>query len=226
MIIGFAPTTNTPPKKDATGAFIPEGRNFMKFHVQPPGNLVMVDNTKSAATMKKQVFDALRSGSVSDLHGVAFFCHGLRDRIQFGIRKTDLPELAQLIAAKVSPSHRALPVTLYCCDTGRDDDADRNDDLAEFGGDNGFADNLRDALCKAGLVNCIVDSHTTAAHTTMNPDVRRFEGMGSPLGGVGGYYLVPRGSKLRRKWIDALKTDLRFEFPYLTTPQILSRLGA
>ncbi len=224
MIIGFSPTTNTPPKKDATGAFIPEGRNFMRFHQQSPGNLVMVDNTKSAATMKAHVFNSLRA--VEDLHGVAFFCHGLRDRIQFGIRKADLPELARLIAAKTSPVGRALPVTLYCCDTGRDDDADRNDDLAEFGGDNGFADNLRDALCKAGVVNCIVDSHTTAAHTTMNPDVRRFEGMGSAVGGVGGYYLVPRGSKLRRKWIDALKTDFRFEFPYLTTAQILAKVGA
>lgn len=224
MIIGFSPTTNTPPKKDATGAFIPEGRNFMKFHKQPPGNLVMVDNTKPHAAMKKAVFDTLRSGSVTQIDGVAFFCHGLRDRIQFGIRKADLPELARLIAAKTDKS--TLPVTLYCCDTGRDDDADRGDDLAEFGGDNGFADHLRDELCKAGIVNCVVDSHTTAAHTTTNPDVRRFEGMGSPVGGVGGYYLVPRGSKLRRAWINALKTDLRFEFPYLTTAQILARLGA
>lgn len=223
MIIGFSPTTNTPPKKDATGAFIPEGRNFMKFHQQPPSNLFMVDNTKPAAAMKAYVFNSLRA--VSDLHGVAFFCHGLRDRIQFGIRKADLPELARLIAAKTFPADRALPVTLYCCDTGRDDDAHRDDDLAEFGGDNGFADHLRDELCKAGVVNCVVDSHTTAAHTTMNPDVRRFEGMGSPVGGVGGYYLVPRGNKLRKAWINALKTDLRFEFPFLRTADILQRLG-
>lgn len=221
MLLGFAPTTNSPGKKDATGAFIPEGRNFMKFHDEPADSLVLIDNTKPAAVMKARVLDSIREAP--DLQGVAFFCHGLRDRIQFGIRKKDLPELAQLLATKATGD---LVVTLYCCDTGRDDDADRDDDLAEFGGDNGFADCLRDELCKAGVTRCVVDAHTTAAHTTMNPDVRRFEGMGSKVGGAGGHYIVPRGSALRKAWVRALKTNFRFEFPYLTTATILERLSS
>lgn len=221
MIIGFSPTTNTGTKKDATGAFIPEGRKFMKFHDQPEGNLVMIDNTRSKPKMREAVFDTLQR-SVEGLTGVAFFCHGLKDRIQFGIGKSDLPELSRLLAKK--SRDLTLVVTLYCCDTGRDEDRDTSDDLAEHGGDNGFADNLRDALCNVGITRCVVDAHTTAAHTTMNPDVRRFEGMGSLSGGAGGYYIVPRGSSMRKAWIRELKTDFRFLFPYFTTAEILDRL--
>lgn len=225
MLIAFAPKHNTPginkktgkPWKDATGAFVPEAVNFLKHHRQPEANLILVENDKSPAAMKAQVFAALDRARGGQLHGVAFFCHGLRDRIQFGIRKADIPQFVQKMNQFAEPG---LSVTFYCCDTGRDDDADRGDDLAEFGGDNGFADKVRDELCLQGNTRCIVDSHTSAAHTTMNPDVRRFEGMGSPFGGVGGYYIVPRGAKTWSKWRNALKTDFRFQFPYMTTAQI------
>lgn len=220
MILAFAPAHNTPGKKDATGAFIPEARKFLRFHGQDADELVLVDNTKSRAWVETFVVGALEAPGLRELRGVAFFCHGLRNRIQFGFANTG--RLASAIAKYADPS---VVVTFYACDAGRDDDRERDDDLAEFGGDNGFADKVRDALCVAGRTYCVVDAHTTAAHTTMNPHVRRFEGLGLPAGGAGGYYIVPRGSTSWSKWRAALRTDLRFEFPYLTTPQIHQRLA-
>ncbi len=219
MIIAFAPTHNSPRKKDATGAFIPEAKKFLSFHRQPAGNLVLVENLAPRKRMEQHILDVLRQPREAHLHGVAFFCHGLKNRIQFGF--SDAAHLAANIATYAGPDVR---VTFYACDAGRDDDAQRDDDLAEFGGDGGFADRVRDGLCVAGKVHCVVDAHTTAAHTTMNPDVRRFEGLGSPVGSVGGYYLVPRGSKVWKQWRAALRTDFRFEFPYLTTAEIHRRL--
>jgi len=69
-----------------------------------------------------------------------------------------------------------------------------------------------------------VDAHERAAHTTMNPFVRRFEGLGSPVGGPGGYYLVTPGSSRWKSWRAKLKTTLRFEFPILSAPEIQQRL--
>lgn len=225
MIIAFAPIhdksginpKNGRPWKDATHAFIPEAKAFLRHHKQPESDLVMVDNSKSPAEMKRAVYAALDREPRKKIHGVAFFCHGLKDRIQFGIRQSDIPEFAEKMVKHADP---ALRVTFYACDAGRDNDGQRDDDLEQFGGDNGFADRVRDELCRHGNVRCVVDAHTTAAHTTMNPHVRRFEGMGSPVGGIGGYYIVPRGAKVWGKWVKALKTDLRFAFPYLTTAEI------
>lgn len=221
MILAFSPTRNTPGKKDATGAFIPEARNFLKFHKVPDENLVMIDNTQSAAGMRRQVYAALDRPHQAQIDGLAFFCHGFKAGIQFGIRMSNVKEFVAKLKPIVDPDVR---ITFYACDAGRDDDRERDDDLAEFGGDNGFADRVRDELCASGKTGCIIDAHTTAAHTTMNPDVRRFEGMGSPLGGVGGYYIVPRGSRGWQAWRKALRTDFRFQFPYLTTAEIHRRL--
>jgi hypothetical protein len=182
---------------------------------------VLIDNSKPAAVMKREVYAALDRAPGGQIHGVAFFCHGLKDRIQFGIRQSDIPELVRKMNTY---AEQALRVTFYACDAGRDSDGVRSDDLEQFGGDNGFADKIRDELCLQGNTHCIVDAHTSAAHTTMNPDVRRFEGMGSPVGGVGGYYIVPRGAKVWGKWVKALKTDFRFTFPYLSTPAIHEHL--
>ena len=221
MIIAFAPRHNSPNKKDATGAFIPEAKKFLAFHRQPASNLVLINNDQPRKRMEQHVLDELRDPKEAQIHGVAFFCHGLKNRIQFGF--SDAAHLAANIAIHAEPDVR---VTFYACDAGRDDDRDRRDDLTEFGGDNGFADKVRDALCAAGKVHCVIDAHTTAGHTTTNPDVRRFEGMGSPVGGVGGYYLVARGSKTWKTWRTQLRTtDLRFEFPYLTTAELHRRLS-
>lgn len=218
-VIAFAPRYDTPGRHDATGAFQPEASAFCRYN---GGRLVLVDNHRSAARMREEVLAALceRERKQSGRPLIAFFCHGQRRRIQFGFGVDSggrLAELAEACAA-FGEGHPGLRIVLYACNAGAGDES--------LGGDGGFADRLRDALCRLGNVNCQVDAHTTPGHTTRNPFVRRFEGRGSPVGGVGGYYLVDQGSKLWPRWRRALTTDFRFEFPLLTVGQIHERLIA
>lgn len=206
-IVAFAPQFNTAGRKDATGAFQPEARAFLR--VVGDGSLVLIDNRKPEAAMRAQVLAALSPGTLT----VAFFCHGLGKRIQFGFGLAHVALLASALAGD-----RNRRVVLYACNTGKGNEP--------VGGDGGFADELRDALCRAGCVDCRVDAHTTAGHTTCNPYVRRFEGMGSPVGGVGGYWLVAPGSALWTKWRTALRdTDLRFRFPFMSVAEIHRELA-
>jgi hypothetical protein len=214
--LAFAPMWNT-KKADATGAFQPEAKRFLERHVLPKENLILIDNKQSAVAMREQVLDALaspRDGSCLDV-GIAFFCHGYKSGIQFGFTNSNVKTLASVMAVYGGSS---VIAPLYACDTGRDADRDRTDDLSGIGGDGGFADMLRDALCEYGSVGCVVDAHTTAGHTTRNPYVRRFEGQIG--GGMGGYYLVAPRSKLWSKWRAALKTPYRFDFPFQTVGEI------
>jgi hypothetical protein len=214
-IIAFAPRYNTGAKKDATGAFIPEAKAFLRFHSQPATNLALIDNERPPGVMRAFVRREL--SRYAGLTGVAFFCHGFRTGIQFGFRSADAPTLVSSI---VDPSPD-LRLTLYACDAARDADKDRDDDRAdEIGGDGGFADALRDALASVAPA-CAIDAHTTAAHTTRNPDVRRFQGPA----GAGGAYIIPRGDPLWPAWRDALRGDLRFAFPFLTVAEIRARLA-
>ena len=211
-VIAFVPQFNTGRKRDATGAFQPEAKAFVS---RNGGRIIMVDNRQTDEHMRKQVLKGL---SVATLRTsvVAFFCHGQSSKIQFGFNLKNVGELAQAI------NHVGHPnpiVPLYACSTahGRVGPA--------VGGDGGFADALRDALCSHGSVDCVVDAHTTAGHTTCNPYVRRFEGRGSPVGGIGGSYIVQPGSKLWPKWRLALReTDLRFRFPLMTIGEIHATL--
>lgn len=141
---------------------------------------------------------------------VAIFCHGWANGLQL-VPMVRIRDLAHILA-----EHRAPVVTLYACSTA---------DGPATGGDGGFADRLRDALCAAGAVACRVDAHATAGHATRNPYVRRFEGMGVATGGVGGQWIVTPKSALWGPWARALKGDLRWEFPLLSVAEIHARLA-
>jgi len=226
-VLMFVPMYNTKGRKDATGAFQPEAEAFLKVLGAPydKANLLTIDNRRPAKDMARSVIDKLNA--VKGIDEVAFFCHGSTGGIQFGFNRRNVAELAAALASATAEDD--LTVALYCCLTGGASD-DRH------GGDGGFADLLRDELCKAGIVNCRVDAHTTAGHTTWNPFVRRFEGMGSPAGGAGGYFIVPPGSKSWARWRKALRSDApflgrgglpaRFAFPMLSTAEIHRSLGA
>jgi hypothetical protein len=218
-VIAFAPKFNTKGRKDATGAFQPEARAFLKFHEQPTEHLFLIDNTSSPEAMRQAVISALKEFG-DPLCGVAFFCHGTRRGIQLGF---DF-QTAAALASAIYPDPGHLSVPLYACDTGRDRDANRLDDLEAIGGDGGFADMLRDALCRDGISGCNVDAHTTAGHTTRNPNVRRFRGA-SAAGGPGGYYIVPQRSRNWKTWRKMLLTTFRYEFPFLDDDDIYVRIG-
>lgn len=220
-IAAFAPLYNTQGRHDATGAFQPEAGRYLAYHGASIACLYLFDNRRTKKEMRAAVVNVLKSRS--GLDAIAFFCHGYKRGLQCGIDTDTARDLARAIGA--SSLWAGPAVTLYACDTGRDIDADRLDDLEQFGGDGGFADRLRDELCVAGYVHCRVDAHTTAGHTTRNPNVRRFDGAGSPVGGIGGYYIVPKGSKMWKKWRAALTTDFRFQFPFMDCTGIYEYLA-
>jgi hypothetical protein len=224
----IAPMHNTKGRKDATGAFIPEAKRFLEFHKQDSSMLHLIDNHLTKKEMMSQVLSLLSDfGGIwpngRPLEGIFFFCHGYRKGIQFGFTTKSVDPLAEAIHAACG--ERPI-VTFYSCDVARDPDRSRFDDLEGLGGDGGFADEMRDALCRVDSNFCIVDGHTTVGHTTKNPHVRRFNGDGSFKGGIGGYYIVPRQKKnLFKKWRKALRGDLRFEYPFMSADHIVSSLS-
>ncbi len=214
-VLAFAPMHNTGTKKDATGAFQPEARAFLRYHGQTAAEVVLIDNQTSPMRMRLAVYAALRARAAG-VQGIAFFCHGFRSGIQFGFRS---PDLGAMLSAIPAPAPD-LRVTLYACDAARDADRDRDDDRSDtVGGDGGFADTLRDRLSVIAP-RCVVDAHTTAAHTTRNPDVRRFEGPA----GAGGRYLIARGDPLWPRWREALRGPMRFAFPFMPRAEIVAAL--
>ena len=222
--IVFAPKHNTHGKHDATGAFIPEARRFAELH----GCAVyLFDNRQTMAKRRAEVEEVLRAARFDAFATpvVGFFCHGWKNGIQAGWRTPQVPALAELVAHVIDSNYLIMP--LYACDAARDDDGERDDDLTEGpGGDGGFADELRDALCVAGVTDCVVDAHATAGHTTRNPYVRRFEGQGSPVGGQGGAWIVRPRSAMWRAWVSELRGEMRLMFPLLPTAVIHEELLA
>lgn len=203
----FAPLHNTGKKRDATGAFQPEAMAFERRERARGAETAwsFVDNRLENMGMRYFVLHRIRQLAPDRL---AFFCHGWATGIQFGIGLEHLDELA---AACSQPPI----VTLYACSTGSGGD----------GGNGKFADAMRDALCVAGSPWCRVDAHTTKGHTTRNPYVRRFDGLGSPVGGQGGQWIVAPPTEggnrvLWKKWVAALRTDFRFRFPELEISEI------
>jgi hypothetical protein len=187
---GLNPATGK-PWRDATGAFQPEAEAW-RAHLEGRGFevvSVMVDNKATPFAMRTTVRMALEAHR--DLAVVAFFCHGFRSGLQFGIRLASVEGLASDLVDALAP---AGVVALYACDAARDMDADRTDDLADGpGGDGGFADRLRDEMHRLGWAGW-VDAHASAAHTTKNPHVRRFDHDGRSE------YLVQRSHELWQRW--------------------------
>ena len=155
-----------------------------------------------------QVSDVIATRGAPDR--LAIFCHGWANGLQL-VPMAHVKDLARMLAPK-RPGPGPI-VTLYACSTA---------DGPHVGGDGGFADALLDALCEAGATGCVVDAHTTAGHTTRNPNVRRFTG---PTADVGGEYIVEPRSTLWRAWVKALAGPFRWEFPTLGTGVIRARLA-
>ncbi len=232
----FIPKYNSHGKRDVTGAFRPEAKRFADA-ADPTGLgptvITAFDNHKPMATRRGEVVDKM-DRLIADGHmfdTVAFFCHGWADGMQAGFTRKTIGRLAGRIGRLTRNPDPVIP--LYCCSTG--------DDPKEFArgqaiaspyhhgsgpGEGSFADVLRDEMCALGMVDCRVMGHTTVAHTTKNPHVLMFDGMGSEYGGVGGYRPVAPGSKLWKAWKRALRnTDLRFRFPYMTVAEIHQELS-
>lgn len=215
----FIPLHNSKGKRDVTGAFLPEA---IAFKLQHGGVVYSVDNSLPMARRRAEVLRKIERER-DFFNTVAFFCHGWQDGIQLGFNRKNVRELARALFEYGALNDNDMVVALYCCSTGEDP---QDKPLEAVGtGDNSFADKLRDALCEQGEINCRIVAHSTAGHTTQNPHVLYMDGMGSNLGGVGGYAPVGPKSKLWVKWKKALRTtDLRFRFPYMTVAEIHAEL--
>lgn len=219
----FAPEFNTKGRKDATGAFIPEAKRFCDFWELSRNNIHLINNKQNKARMREDVLDIIddHTGILTD---VVFFCHGFKSGWQLGFRKKHVSEFVDACSTKFlydgTMENPAPMVTFYSCDVARDLDKDRQNDMKQLGGDGGLCDEVRDELCRQGYTFCRVVGHSTAGHTDKNPYCKMFDGKGSPIGGIGGEAPVYRGHPLWKQWIAALKTDFRFEFPWLTIGEI------
>ena len=199
-------------KRDATRAFIPEAKRFTDYWANEgySTHVARIDNRARTRERRRQVVRALRLLPNGIKH-LAIFAHGWRTGIQLGFRLSQINALVRQI--DMHAVDEAPVISLYCCSTAQ----------GGPGGDGGFADELRDALCEHGMVECRVDAHTNKGHTTRNPYVRRFEGEGSSFGSQGGRFVVRPRSRLWRPWREALRDredPLRYAFGRMTVAEI------
>lgn len=223
--------SNTPGMKDYTGAFLPESEAFKKLN--KVSSVVTFDNTLPFGKRSGQVLKRLSTlfSTEQNFDDVAIFCHGWGDGIQAGFTRRNVKTLVAALNPNLSRRTAVdenATVILYCCSTG--DDPDHDDTKSAPGvdvGEGSFADAFRDELCKAGHTECRVVAHTTAGHTTRNPYAIFFEGLGSSIGGVGGVIPVtPKQKQLWSTWVKLLKTNFRFEYPFMTVGEIHDRILA
>jgi len=217
----FTGDRNSPTKRaDYTGAFLPECKQFMSLWKIPGANHLKVNLGTSELTryqaLKKFITERTQATGKAPT-SLVFFCHGLKNKIQLGINLTNAREFSKFIAdlhtqqgGGLGSSFISPVVVLYACSTGSG---------PGVGGDGGFADKFRDALCEAGLTECRVYGHETSGHTVRNPRKRVFEGRGSTIGGTGGTWLIAPGTPMFRTWQRELakpSSSLRYRYAYLT----------
>lgn len=217
-------------KGDGYNVFRPEAERFVALNgkngeqtyiteieaVKMSGTIPLAEKREETAKRRAQTLASF--DGVAGLRHVAAFCHGWSTGLQLGFDTKTAQVLAATIAKLRAPTpDNSVHVTLYSCSCGNGGE----------NGDGGFADELRDALCRFGATGCVVDAHTTIGHSTMNPFVRRFEGRGSHIGGVGGSWIVEPYSKLWTKWRRALRTtDLRLRYTRMSIAKIHAEVDA
>jgi hypothetical protein len=231
----FVPRYNT-TKPDATGAFIPEAKFFCRRWKKDEADICYVNNKLPKSCHREgnvaedfldQMEDVQRN-SRSPIAVWAMFMHGYTHGTQFSIRSPGHPHFdseyqkAYERFISIISEHPAPVVILYACSTG--DDPDGDPDTAPGSGDGSFADYVRDDLCKKGSVFCRVFAHTTAGHTTVNPNIKILDGQGFADGGVGGELLAVPGTKEFRRLRVLLEGNLRFRIPFMTISSIRARL--
>lgn len=207
---------NAKGKVDVTHAFRPECEAWADNRGHTFVNVI--DNKKSFWNRYHQSIKILDDLILMEekIDEIAIFCHGWRTGIQIGFNNRNVHELASRLATLAANNH--LVVSLYCCSTGKG---------AVAQGDGSFADELRDALCREEIIHCRVMGHTSAGHTTQNPNVRNYDGHGSYLGGVGAPMLFKTLTpiwKAFKRALDDEETDFRLVFPLWSTEKIVQYL--
>lgn len=201
-VLVLSPDRDTPGRHDYRGAFQPEADAFIARH---GGTLVRIDQGQAQAGRFRQTLQAIEEHQPDTL---VYFGHGLRRSLpQLG---AGLGNVASIAAALALGSTGPL-VVLYACSAA---------DGVAPGGEGGYCDALRDALCNAEATGCRVIGHSSAGHTSRNPYVREF----TSATALGGTWLVAPGSTRWRAWSKGLQGPLRLEFPFLSAAELAARL--
>ena len=137
--IAFACSRNSPGKRDATGAFMPEAQAWCK---ENHGILHPLDPDIGMNTMRNYVLKVIELAVPAPIY--AFFCHGWATGMQLGFKGSADAALLGKALAKANPD---CAVIFYCCSTGQ-----------------GFARQVA-----AAGPDIEVWSHTSRGHTTLNP---------------------------------------------------------
>lgn len=218
-VFALAPKHNSPGKKDATGAFQPEAKAFVKLH---GGKLAMFDNRNSDGDRARECLDSLALEAGKSHECIGIFSHGFRTGLQTGVRlgprmigPRSVGVWAEYLVRALRPDGK---VALYACDAARDVDASRDDDMVKGpAGAGGFASTLTAEMEKLGWRGWL-DAHVTTAHTTKNPYVRRFYADDQT---DDGFWLVTPGHRLERAWKKHLKEPgFRLTFPMTSHDEI------
>jgi hypothetical protein len=222
----FVSSKNSPGMNDAQGAFIPEAQRFVRLH-GIPNELVFPIPVVDIPFAKRRPRVAEHLKTAGQLDGMAFFCHGWQDGMQFGFTRATVPILVDSLVTPAPLFH----VAIYGCLTAENDVVDGNVLTVGPGTDGGFADILRDELCRKNFSGW-VDAHKTAGRAAANPFVVRFrteDVEDRKIGGVGGDWIVCPGSSVWKRWKAALaaeKNGTRFLFPFMTSSEVKLSLEA
>lgn len=206
-VLAIAPMHDTDGKRDASAVFVPQARAFCRLH---KGRLMTFDSRQPKPARFTDVIDWL--APMRDVEAVGFFMHGFRSGLQCGAHMRNV----HVLAASLRQCGVRV-VALYACDTARDLDARRDDDMvSDDAGDGGFASAL-----SAALPGVAVYGHPVTAHATRAPYVRRF------VGGGAGEWVVPPSSPWWRHWRAALQDDeaLRLSFPLWPRERLIAELA-
>lgn len=214
----FAPQHGSEKRPRDAGEFQREAHEFCRANGLRD-QVITFDNREGMLERREVLLQRLHERGPGTLEVLALFCHGWPDGVQIGLNTANVRGLARSLKAVAATE---LTVALYCCSTGADDDGSEADERTPGpGGDNGFADRLRDELCELG-VRATVFAHSTAGHTTKNPFVRVFE----PGERRGGHWLVEPQGPHWAAWLRALHaSDLRLRFPFMTRAQVEAELA-
>lgn len=163
--------------------FLREAIRFRDIH---GGDLVLLEGTK------KQKLDgwttACQNRAGSNAKVVAFFGHGMPNSLPGLWSVNTLQRCADSLALCLAQDG---DVVLYSCQAGLP---------------LGFADQLCKACQRAWGFTGRIWGHTTAGHTTKNPNCTVY-----PAVTEGAWVVAPR-SKLWSAWVSAMKTDYRYHF--------------
>lgn len=211
-ILVFYSSVNTKGKKDATGAFVPEGKKFCAVNRVPAENRIAVDCVGQTPKKRfEQVCMELRNRC--NIQWIAMFCHGWSSGLQFGINKKNVGIFTEYMRYSCVDN---VILTLYACSTASENKAGSKPKMPAT--NNGFADTLRDTMLAKNFRGGWIDAHLTAGHTTVNPYVMRFAiepGPNLEIDLPGGFWLVQPQSPQWKEWIMMLKTNednMRYTF--------------